>query len=244
VDIAQYIDQLELAGNQLERAARYAGASAAVPSCAGWTVERLLQHVTKTHHWVTSILQGGDPHGFEFERPDIDALPAVYAAGLSGLVNALRTAREDLKVWTFFPAESPRAFWARRQAHETSIHRVDAELAADLGVMDFDPAFAADGLSELLIGLAPTRFARDEITEARTITLAPVDVNRSWTLSIGPDSVAAVEEARDGSDLTVLGPATNLYRWAWNRGADDEVSLTGDVSLADVWRRSFRVGAR
>lgn len=33
--------------------------------------------------------------------------------------------------WTFLDAPSPLAFWARRQAHETAIHRADAQLAAD-----------------------------------------------------------------------------------------------------------------
>ena len=52
---------------------------------------------------------------------------------------------------------APREFWARRQAHETTIHRADA-VAAGLGrrprsaELDLDPAFAVDGLDELLTG--------------------------------------------------------------------------------------------
>ena len=42
----------------------------------------------------------------------------------------LRSAPADLDCFTFLPAESARHFWARRQAHETAIHRVDAENAA------------------------------------------------------------------------------------------------------------------
>ena len=41
--------------------------------------------------------------------------------------------------WTFLPAPSPRAMWARRQAHETAIHRVDAQLAAGLPVSPWSP---------------------------------------------------------------------------------------------------------
>jgi len=43
---------------------------------------------------------------------------------------ALSAAPPDLRCWTFLPAPSPLAMWARRQAHETTVHRVDAELAA------------------------------------------------------------------------------------------------------------------
>jgi hypothetical protein len=79
------------------------------------------------------------------------------------------------------------------------------------------------------------------VTSSRTVAVAPLDVNQAWTLIIGPQGVSAVPEALDGSDLTVLGQASDLYRWAWNRAGDDEVSLVGDVTLADLWRRNFTV---
>src|SRR5262249_60086760 len=59
--------------------------------------------------------------------------------------------------WTFLEAPSPVAFWARRQAHETAIHRVDADQAAAGagkagGGAPFTPRFAADGIDELIMG--------------------------------------------------------------------------------------------
>ena len=54
-------------------------------------------------------------------------------------------------------APPPRRFWARRQAHETTIHSVDA-VAAALGRwptasdVTIDPVLAADGIDELLTG--------------------------------------------------------------------------------------------
>ncbi len=54
-------------------------------------------------------------------------------------------------------APAPREFWARRQAHETTIHMVDAQSALLGRVPSTDEAgissaFAADGLDELLRG--------------------------------------------------------------------------------------------
>jgi hypothetical protein len=54
-------------------------------------------------------------------------------------------------------APPPRRFWARRQAHETTIHSVDAiaarsqrwPTASDVAI---DPLLAADGIDELLMG--------------------------------------------------------------------------------------------
>jgi uncharacterized protein (TIGR03083 family) len=241
MDVGRYIDELEQAGRRLNRSARFAGMAAAVPSCSDWTVGDLLRHATHVHHWAAHILDGGDPHRFEMVPARNDAVSALFDDGLRQLVAKLRNAPADLDVWTFLVAESPVAFWARRQAHETSVHCIDAELAADAGVAEVAADFAADGLDELILGFAPGRFLRKDLTAVSTITLEPLDVNQGWTLTIGPDAVTAVPEAQDGSDLTVLGNASDLYRWAWNRLGDDEVSLVGDVTLADVWRRNFRV---
>jgi uncharacterized protein (TIGR03083 family) len=193
---------------------------------------------------VTSILVGGDPENFEFAKPEDDELFAVFEAGVAGLVSRLIAPPRGANVWTMFPSDSPTDFWVRRQAHETAIHRVDAELAADFGVGEFDPLFAADGLDELLLEFAPGRPDTWEVlAEPRTVTMEPTDVNRGWTLTLGAGEVLALPEARDGSDLTVFGTASDLYRWAWNRASDFDVTLRGDLRLADLWRERFKIGA-
>jgi uncharacterized protein (TIGR03083 family) len=242
MEIAEYLDQLEHAGDELGRAARYAGVTALVPSCPGWTVADLLRHTTNVHHRVIHLVGGGDRREFSMDVPDDDAVTGVYEDGMIGVLAKLRTAPKNLDVWTFSPTESPLTFWSRRQAHETSIHRVDADLAADLGVQEFDAGFAADGIGELLTQFAPGAFSRVDVTRPLKITLATVDVNRAWTVLVSPESVTTTEDAVDG-DLTVLGTASDLYRWVWNRAGDDEVSLSGDVTLTDLWHTSFVIGA-
>src|SRR5205814_10717487 len=73
-----------------------------------------------------------------------------------GLGRALEAADPGMTCWTFLEAPSPLAFWARRQAHETAIHRVDAQqAAAGAGAAvepAFTPQFAADGIDELIMG--------------------------------------------------------------------------------------------
>jgi hypothetical protein len=152
------------------------------------------------------------------------------------LVQELARSPQGLSVPTAWPAASPRDFWARRMAHETAIHRVDAELAAAFGVTDFPADFAADGLAELLEGMGPRYYALDALDRRFSVTFTPLDVNRGWTVFAEPGVLYTVAESRDDSDLSVFGPAAELYRWAWNRAADDEVSLRGDVTVADTWR--------
>ena len=61
---------------------------------------------------------------------------------MEAVEDTLRTADPAVRCWTFLPAPSPLAFWARRQAHETAIHRADAQLAAG-PVTPFAADFAA-----------------------------------------------------------------------------------------------------
>src|SRR5207302_5692344 len=100
--------------------------------------------------------------------PADDDLVDWFVAGHGALVRALPDAPPDLQCFTFLPAPSALAFWARRQAHETAIHRVDAELAGG-SVTPFDPAFAADGIDELLRGFVARPGGRLRSSEPRVI---------------------------------------------------------------------------
>lgn len=242
--VDEFLRHLESDAAALERSARVAGLDATVPSCPRWDVRRLLQHTTKVHHFARWVVQGHDRADFELDTPPDDALFDVYGSGVAGLVTALRSAKDDLAVWTMVPGIPAREFWARRQAHETTIHRIDAELAAGFGVTELAPDYAADGLAELLSQLLPGRVKPDSIPRTFRVSVTPLDANASWTVTASPAGVSSYEHATDDADLAVFGMAADLYRWAWNRAGDDEVSLRGDVTLADVWREAFTVGTR
>ena len=133
------------------------------------------------------------------------------------------------------PAPSPLAFWARRQAHETAIHRYDAQSAAAAArrapAAAFDPAFAADGVDELIMGFA----ARTTLPPATTATAsgdggdgaAVADRPRagrrrragtSASPTAAARSAALVEPRRPrAADCTLDGPAAGLYAFLWNR---------------------------
>ncbi|MDQ1732662.1 MAG: hypothetical protein QOK10_2821 [Pseudonocardiales bacterium] len=244
MQLQAHLDQLAVDAALLRRAAEWAGLEATVPSCPNWQVRRLVQHVAKVHRWASWIVAGKDQDEFSFVVPGDDELFEAFSAGAAHLIFELRSASPHLNVPTFLPADSPRDFWARRQSHETAIHRVDAELAADYGVSEFEAQFAADGLAELFLGFGPARFDTTAVRAPFAVTFTPIDVNPAWTVRVAPDGVQATTEARDDSELTVFGTASDLYRWAWNRAGDDDVSLRGDVALSDVWRSFCVVGAR
>jgi uncharacterized protein (TIGR03083 family) len=138
MEIAEHISAIDRDGALLAAAAERVGLDAAVPSCPAWRVRDLLRHQGYVHRWAAAYVANRYtervPRLTEAEvlaaGPDDAGLVDWFAAGHAALVETLQSADPDVRCWTFLPAPSPLAFWARRQAHETAIHRVDAEQAA------------------------------------------------------------------------------------------------------------------
>jgi uncharacterized protein (TIGR03083 family) len=244
VETPALIAQLAADGPRLIDAAQRAGWDAPVPA-TDWTVRELVVHVGGVHRWAADIVASrrdttetaaGDAVG---TGPGDDELAGWFRAGHAALVETLRAAPADLECVTFLPADSPLHFWARRQAHETAIHRVDAEGAAG-EVTPFDVAFARDGIAELLDGFAHRR--RKRPVPAATIGLHAED-GPSWLVTLGGERVESrqvADPARLGDvELTVRGSSSDLYLWLWNRpGA---ALVEGDQDVAALWATTVRV---
>ena len=157
----EHVTALETAGGRLVAFAEDAGMDAPVPTCPAWTADALVAHQAMVHRWATAHVRGDDPATVPNQteiRTTVADLPGYYREGLAGLTAALRAASPDLDAMTFLnDAGRPREFWARRQAHETTIHMVDA-MAAKLGrpptvdEAEIEPALAVDGIDELVRG--------------------------------------------------------------------------------------------
>jgi len=240
VDVDDYLIALTEHGRALAAAADRAGLDADVPTCPGWTVRDLVAHTNMVHRWagesVRSALAAPPPDP-EQRRGD-DAVER-YLAGHAELVGALRDAPDDLDCWTFLAdAASPRRFWARRQAHETAMHRVDAEAA--LGARpSFAAEFAADGIAELLEGFYARPRGRLVSDPPVTLTVAPRDVDERWHVTIGPDRRTVVR-GDAAADCELRGSAADLYLFLWNRSSDG-VTVDGSESVVALWREKARV---
>ncbi len=250
--VAEHIDALDAAGQALAEAAAEAGPDAAVPTCPGWRIRDLLRHTTTVHRWATAfVAEGHTSYRPAAREPDLDgdALLAHYREGLDGLVAALRAAPEGLECWTFLPAPSPLAFWARRQAHETTVHRADAESALPTGAGMVDPVLAADGIDELLRGFHARDRSRVRTPEPRLLRVRATDTGDVWTVRLSGDAPrterTAVEPGatfgEPAADTELSGTADLLYLYLWNRLPADAVTLTGGPDLAALWRETSAI---
>jgi uncharacterized protein (TIGR03083 family) len=187
VEIAEHIDALDRDGALLADAADAAGLAAPVPFCPGWQVRDLVRHLAYVHDWSARHVRERSPRMLA-EMPEADVLTggpadaeliAAYRAGHAALVGTLRDADPGISCATFMPAPSPLAFWARRQAHETAVHRFDAQAARPGGPPGpagaFGAAFADDGIDELVMGFAARRRYRLRGDGTRSLAIRAAD---------------------------------------------------------------------
>jgi uncharacterized protein (TIGR03083 family) len=229
----QHLAALRDAVSVFARAAQHAGLDVPVPTCPDWTVRRLIGHQGMVHRWAAALVRG--------ERPDDRAVAAFEAGGqatgdLVGwlrdgaleVARAVTEAPDDLVAPVFLhDAPEPRAFWARRQCHETTIHAVDA-MSASLGRPPdpdetwIDPVVALDGVDELLGGFLTRPRSRLRCEEEALLVVVPDDATEWWEVSLGPRPavvtrhLTAYDEAAD-PDWEVTGTAVEVYLRLWNR---------------------------
>lgn len=250
MDTSEFLAGLSDAGEKLAKAAESAGLDAAVPSCPDWTVRDLLFHIGAVHRWAARSVRealteppkeavGGDPLRDADQRPADAELIGWFRDGHAALVEALQNAPADLVCWTFLPAPSPRLFWARRQLHETTMHRVDAELAAG-AVTPIDPAVATNGIDELLTGFVVRRGGKLRADTPRALGVHTTDTGAHWTLTISQEPVATAR-SDDDADAAISGPASEVYRVLWNRLPLDALATSGDAELLAQWPDLVRV---
>jgi uncharacterized protein (TIGR03083 family) len=161
-----------------------------------------------------------------------------FREGYKKLVHTLAPAPVDLDCFTFLVATSPLAMWARRQAHETAMHRVDAESPAST-ITEFQPAFAADGVDELLSCFITRPHRGPKVSRPRSMHVHATDTGDHWHLEIS--SGAVVTSRRGGPADCTIAAAGDFYMLLWNRRSDADIRVDGDRDLLALWREGVRI---
>ncbi|MCP3975544.1 MAG: maleylpyruvate isomerase family mycothiol-dependent enzyme [bacterium] len=245
--LEDHLSAIENAGGRLAELATAAGAETKVPTCPAWDARALVAHQAMVHRWATAHVSGTDPAAVPSQtsiRRSEDDLNAYYTEGLRGLLEAIGKAPPDLDAMVFLnDAPAAREFWARRQAHETTVHMVDA-LAAVVGRMPradeaaIDRGLAVDGIDELLSGFFTRGRSKLFDGEPFTMLVTADDSDRQWHIDVA-ESLTIVDGPSQPPRLVVSGSATAVYLGLWNRG--DELELSGDTGLMERWRATQRV---
>ncbi|MEV7289051.1 maleylpyruvate isomerase family mycothiol-dependent enzyme [Streptomyces sp. NPDC093252] len=246
MDTTRFLTTLADEGETLAVAAERAGTDAPVPTCPDWRVRDLLLHTGTVHRWAARCVAEGlrEPHR-PATPPELDGTELVdwFRDGHRALVGTLTRAAPDTDCWTFLPAPSPLAFWRRRQAHETTVHRFDAESALGTTPSPIDTGFAVDGIDELLRGFHARKRSRVRTPEPRALRIRASDADDAddavWTVRLSQEPPVATRgegTAEAAVECELSGPAARLYLALWNRVPVPAIS--GDTSLARLWRET------
>lgn len=228
-----------LAGTDLE---------APVPSCPGWTLRDLIVHTGLVHRQKADTVRDGwvDASPPQPEAPGGDLGP-WFREGVDDLLDVLATADLSRASWTWCDHDHTAMWWARRMAHETTIHAADAVLASG-GRPNLEPSLAADGVDEILVEMmtgGPEWGTIRPADDVVAIEIDDADLEAGWVLrtavfsGTSPSSGTTYEgldtfEFIDGDpDTTIRGSASAMDLWLWGRGPIDELSIGGDHELAD-----------
>lgn len=226
------VDHLAHLRTDLDRLSRLGAEhlGAAVPSCPGWDVARLVDHLGRVERMVLGCLAAADPATFpgfpgRSDRTGADLLD-WFADGSAALVAALADDDPERIVPSFL-GPRPVAWWIRRQAHEHAIHRWDAELAIGEPA-DLDPAAAADGVGEFL-DLRVAGGWRPPAGVAGTVHLHGTDGDGEWFVEL--DDGLRWETGHRKGDVAVRATLGDLHLLVWGRRGVAEVEVLGDAGL-------------
>jgi uncharacterized protein (TIGR03083 family) len=227
---ADFLAQIT-ADSALIREVLVSSPAAEVPSCPGWNVPRLAGHVSRVHRMATLIIEKQlmqAPSPKDLEAPPIDpiSLREYFDRGLAGLIDVLSTVDPSSPAWNVADTEQVSSFWARRMAHETSVHRADAELAAGKLVTSLFPDMAIDGVDEFFMLFAAQVLAqKPELALPGTVHLHATDGHGEWMISLasaadaevaGTDRLIVTHGHAKG-DAAIRGTASDLFLGLWGR---------------------------
>jgi uncharacterized protein (TIGR03083 family) len=244
VDPSAYLRHIGADAVALARAAAF-DLHAAVPACPGWTVVDLVGHTGSVHRWVETMVRTEAGERLDRGRlpgppADEESLVGWFRDGAARLVATLAEAGTERPVWNWSDEAQVSAFWHRRMAHETTVHRWDGEAAVGepLGV---EPELAADGIDELLTVFLPRHVEGAEalVGLGGTLHVHCADTAGEWLVELGDGTVAVTREHRKG-DAAIRGGASDVLLFLWNRLPLDRVEVVGARAVAERWAEAVR----
>ncbi|CAL9591596.1 hypothetical protein SUDANB95_05206 [Actinosynnema sp. ALI-1.44] len=240
LDYARLIEVLAAEVELLAESAEGRRPERQVPACPGLNLGETVRHVGSLCRMATQWVRDGlQPVTWQQDPLPGQSLPDYARAAVGPLVEALSAREADDPCETWWPEDRTCGFWARRVAHDVTVHRMDVQAAAGLEVTPVPDDVAEDGVDEVLTLWLGHRLDVLGVRGTRDSTVAIRVGGRVWLTRTGPNpSLAwrATPEEAESADAEVTGSAMAVYRWLWGRIPDREVEPVGDHdAIAQLW---------
>lgn len=238
----EYLAQMRADASRIAEVLTVGPVDAAVEACPGWTVGDLVGHLGGVHRWATYAVLHGErpPAASSGSRVDSDGpdLGTWLVEGAETLADTLGPLADDAPAWNPFGTPQVTAFWPRRQAHETMVHRWDVEAAVG-DTTPLPPELASDGIDELFEVIVPRNAGRGSVVlPTESLHVHCTDVPGEWLLWTEDGQLSMRREHAKGA-AAVRGPAESLLLLLWGRTdvLDEAIDVVGDVDVAARWSR-------
>jgi uncharacterized protein (TIGR03083 family) len=236
-----WLAALRADGPALRDAAAASGPDTPVPSCPEWTVADLVGHVTGLLHWVREQVPRGvttlpTVRPETAPRPDWSAALDDLRRELAGTIETLEAVDSETPAWNWAPQPKQAAFWQRRMAHEISVHRWDAEVAAGRPAA-IETKLAADGVNEVLDTWLPAGRRKGGTDRHGVVHLTATDAGYEWFVRLRGPGVALLDTGTilDKDDhhprAEARGTASELLLTLMGRRAPDILLISGEPEL-------------
>ena len=243
--LPEYLAHLD-ADSHLLAAAAARGLESAVPCCPGWIVRDLVAHMGEVISQKSDLVSGG----WADEWPPRNTLPdgadplEWYRAEAGRLYEVLAAADPAAPAVTF-GRDKTVAFWFRRMAHESLVHRVDAEQAHGYE-SSVDPELAVDGVAELF-DVFVTGYPKWASFRPNGDVVRVETADRTWTVRLGEafgsrdgreyKKPTSVLDADAAPDTTITGGPDRVMLWMWGRAPIEQVTVAGSLDAAKRFRQ-------
>lgn len=245
LSLDDYLAHLD-ADSHLLAAAVSRGLEPDVPCCPGWTVRDLAVHMGGVISHKADLVAGGWADAWP-PRPELPegADPLDWYRAEAGRLYEVLAAADPTAPAVTFGRDKTVAFWFRRMALETLVHRVDAEQAHGYESA-VDPELAVDGVAELFDVFA-TGYPKWASFRPSTDVVRVETGNRSWTVRLGDSfgtndgeeyrKPASILEPEGEPIVAISGVPDRVMLWMWGRAPIDQVTIAGDLDAAERFRQ-------
>ncbi|MGE5156038.1 MAG: maleylpyruvate isomerase family mycothiol-dependent enzyme [Betaproteobacteria bacterium] len=220
-----------------------------VPSCPDWTVGDLARHLAAVYRRIGTYVRNGDAQtawpGLTMpeDAPAADDPQVVvwFQNEFSQLDRRFDGLDADAPAWNWAPQSRTAAFWMRRMAHESAVHRWDAQTAVGLPE-PIESKLAGDTVAEVLDTMVPAGRRRHTADVTGIVHLGATDLGQEWTLRLRGQGIALLDtntlldDDAHPARATASGTASDLALALWGRVAFDVLEIAGDASLLEALR--------
>src|SRR6266545_180095 len=241
-----WLAALRADGPAFRAAVAEAAPDAPVPSCPEWTVAQLTGHLASIYGWVAGhVGRGVTTRPEPRSREAVTATVAEFDERFGALVTLLDSLDPEMPAWNWAPQSKKVAFWHRRMAHETAVHRWDAQMAVGL-TEPLEAKLAADGLIEVLDTWLPAGRGTCPTHRQGMVALSAADLEQTWHIRLRPGGGVALldtDTILDDDDLHERAAAARSRSTPRCRRSDTTSGAPSRPGLRPGSRRSRRASS-